>query len=59
LPALFGVLARIPNSTNRLNGKTDGMICDLKGLRLKPDAALIDVPPLDVLHVPAALDRRR
>src|SRR6516165_6715397 len=25
---------------------------DLKGLRLTPDAALADAPPLDVLHVP-------
>jgi cyclohexyl-isocyanide hydratase len=48
----FEVLARIPNSTYRLYGKTGGMIRDLKGLRLTPDAALVDAPQLDVLHVP-------
>jgi len=48
----FEVLARIPNSTYRLYGRTDGMIRDLKGLRLTPDAALADAPQLDVLHVP-------
>lgn len=48
----FEVLARIPNSTYRLYGKTDAMIRDLKGLRLTPDAALADAPQLDVLHVP-------
>ncbi|HUB43344.1 MAG TPA: DJ-1/PfpI family protein [Acetobacteraceae bacterium] len=48
----FEVLSRIPNSTYRLYGKTAAPIRDLKGLRLTPDAALADAPPLDVLHVP-------
>ena len=48
----FEVLARVPNSTYRLYGKTGGMIRDLKGLRISPDAAMADAPPLDVLHVP-------
>ena len=48
----FEVLSRVPNSTYRLYGKTDGMIRDLKGLRISPDAAMADAPPLDVLHIP-------
>src|SRR5580700_10681593 len=48
----FEVLSRIPNSTCRLYGKTAEPVRDLKGLRLTPDAALADAPPLDVLHVP-------
>ena len=48
----FEVLSRIPNSTYGLYGKTAGTVRDLKGLRLTPDAALADAPPLDVLHVP-------
>jgi cyclohexyl-isocyanide hydratase len=48
----FEVLSRIPNSTYRLYGKTAAPVRDLKGLRLTPDAALADAPPLDVLHVP-------
>ncbi len=48
----FEVLSRIPNSTYRLYGKTAAPVRDLKGLRLTPDAALSDAPPLDVLHVP-------
>ncbi|WP_426419717.1 DJ-1/PfpI family protein [Bradyrhizobium genosp. A] len=48
----FEVLSRIPNSTYRLYGKIAEPIRDLKGLRLTPDAALSDAPPLDVLHVP-------
>ena len=48
----FEVLSRIPNSTYRLYGKGTGPVRDLKGLRLAPDAALADAPPLDVLHVP-------
>jgi cyclohexyl-isocyanide hydratase len=48
----FEVLARIPNSTYRLYGKTAGTVRDLKGLRLTPDAALTDAPQLDVLHIP-------
>src|SRR5215813_3624744 len=48
----FEVLSRIPNSTYRLYGKTAGPVRDIRGLRLTPDAALADAPPLDVLHVP-------
>ncbi|MBS7793022.1 DJ-1/PfpI family protein [Roseococcus sp. SDR] len=48
----FEVLARIPNSTYRLYGKTGEMIRDLKGLRITPDAAIADAPQLDVLHIP-------
>ncbi len=48
----FEVLSRIPNSTYRIYGKTTAPVRDLKGLRLMPDAALADAPPLDVLHVP-------
>src|SRR5215471_16800144 len=48
----FEVLSRIPNSTYRLYGKSPEPVRDLKGLRLTPDAALSDAPPLDVLHVP-------
>jgi cyclohexyl-isocyanide hydratase len=48
----FEVLSRIPNSTYRIYGKTAASVRDLKGLRLTPDAALADAPPLDVLHVP-------
>jgi cyclohexyl-isocyanide hydratase len=48
----FEVLARVPNSTYRLYGKTDRMIRDLKGLRITPDAAIADAPQLDVLHIP-------
>ena len=48
----FEVLSRIPNSTYRIYGKAAAPVRDLKGLRLTPDAALADAPPLDVLHVP-------
>jgi cyclohexyl-isocyanide hydratase len=48
----FEVLSRIPNSTYRIYGKTAAPVRDLRGLRLTPDAALADAPPLDVLHVP-------
>jgi cyclohexyl-isocyanide hydratase len=48
----FEVLSRIPNSTYRIYGKTVEPVRDVKGLRLAPDAALADAPPLDVLHVP-------
>ena len=48
----FEVLSRIPNSTYRVYGKTARPVRDIKGLRLTPDAALADAPPLDVLHVP-------
>ena len=48
----FEVLSRLPNSTYRIYGKTAAPVRDVKGLRLTPDAALADAPPLDVLHVP-------
>lgn len=48
----FEVLARIPNSTYRLYGKTGDTIRDMKGLRITPDAAIADAPQLDVLHIP-------
>src|SRR5215813_6428586 len=48
----FEILSRIPNSTYRIYGKTVRPVRDIKGLRLTPDAALADAPPLDVLHVP-------
>jgi len=48
----FEVLSRIPNSTYRLYGPSNAPVRDIKGLRLTPDAALADAPPLDVLHVP-------
>ncbi|MBR0796999.1 DJ-1/PfpI family protein [Bradyrhizobium jicamae] len=48
----FEVLSRIPNSTYRIYGKTSGAVRDVRGLRLMPDGALADAPPLDVLHVP-------
>ena len=48
----FEVLSRLPNSTYRLYGKTAETVRDLKGLRLTPDATLVEAPALDVLHVP-------
>jgi cyclohexyl-isocyanide hydratase len=48
----FEVLSRIPNSSYRIYSKTAEPVRDVKGLRLTPDAALAEAPPLDVLHVP-------
>jgi cyclohexyl-isocyanide hydratase len=48
----FEVLSRISNSTYRIYGKTTVRVRDIKGLRLTPDAALDEAPPLDVLHMP-------
>ena len=48
----FEVLSRLPNSSYRIYGKTAEPVRDLRGLRLTPDAALAEAPPLDVLHVP-------
>jgi cyclohexyl-isocyanide hydratase len=48
----FEVLARIPNATYRIYGKTAAPVRDLNGLWLTPDASLPKAPPLDVLHVP-------
>ncbi|MGY2811463.1 DJ-1/PfpI family protein [Bradyrhizobium sp. USDA 4506] len=54
----FEVLSRIPNSTYRIYGKTAEPVRDIKGLRLTPDAALADAPPLDVLHVPGGFGQQ-
>lgn len=48
----FEVLSRIPNSTYRLYGTAKNAVCDIKGLKLIPDADLAAAPVLDVLHVP-------
>ncbi len=48
----FEVLSRIPNSTYRIYSKAGAPARDIKGLRIAPDAALEDAPPLDVLHIP-------
>jgi cyclohexyl-isocyanide hydratase len=48
----FEVLSRIPNATCRLYGTSLEPVRDVRGLRLVPDAALAEAPPLDVLHVP-------
>jgi len=48
----FEVLARLPNSTYRIYGKTAQSVRDHRGLALTPDATLADAPQLDVLHVP-------
>ena len=48
----FEVLSRIPNSTYRIYGKTAASVRDVKGLRLTPDATLVQARPLDVLHIP-------
>lgn len=48
----FEVMSRIPNSTYRIYSKTARPVRDIRGLRLTPDAVLVDAPPLDVLHVP-------
>ena len=48
----FEVLARIPNATCKIYGKTMEPVRDRNGLRLTPDAVLADAPPLDVLHIP-------
>lgn len=48
----FEVLARIPNSTYRLYGKTLDVMRDFRGLKLAADALLADAPKLDVLHIP-------
>jgi cyclohexyl-isocyanide hydratase len=51
----FEVLSRLSNSTYRSYGKTNEPVRDVRGLRLAPDAALADAPPLDILHVPGGL----
>jgi cyclohexyl-isocyanide hydratase len=54
----FEVLAQIPNATYRLYAKTTEPVRDMRGLRLTPDAALADAPPLDVLHVPGGIGQQ-
>lgn len=48
----FEVLSRVPNATYRIYSTTMASARDVKGLRLTPDATLLESPPLDVLHVP-------
>ncbi|MFP4592357.1 DJ-1/PfpI family protein, partial [Ralstonia sp.] len=48
----FEVLSRLPGATHRLYARTTEPVRDVQGLRLVPDAALHDAPPLDILHVP-------
>lgn len=48
----FEVLARIPNSTYRIYGKTTDAVRDIRNLKLSADASLDDAPVLDVLHIP-------
>jgi cyclohexyl-isocyanide hydratase len=48
----FEVLARIPNSTYKIYGKTLEGVRDLRGLKLAADELLKDAPQLDILHVP-------
>jgi putative intracellular protease/amidase len=48
----FEVLACLPNCTHRIFAKTAAPVRDVHGLKLVPDAALADVPQLDVLHIP-------
>lgn len=48
----FEVLSRLPGATYRLYGRTTEPVRDVQGLRIIPDAALLDAPQLDLLHVP-------
>lgn len=48
----FEVFSRLPDASCRLYGTTRESVRDVRGLRLVPDAALVEAPPLDVLHVP-------
>ncbi len=48
----FEVLSRIPDSTYRIYAPGGAAVRDLKGLRIAPDAALEEAPPLYVLHIP-------
>lgn len=48
----FEILSRLPNVTHRVYAKTPGLVRDMNGLRLAPDATLAEAPQLDVLHVP-------
>ena len=48
----FEVFSRIPNATCRTYAKSMDPVCDVKGLRIMPDATLKEAPQLDILHVP-------
>ncbi|MEP9355516.1 DJ-1/PfpI family protein [Xanthobacter sp. KR7-65] len=48
----FEVLARIPNSTFHIAGKTMAPVKDTRGLLLTPEKTFGQMPKLDVLHVP-------
>lgn len=48
----FEVFSRLTDASCRLYGTTRESVRDVRGLRLVPDAALVEAPPLDVLHVP-------
>jgi cyclohexyl-isocyanide hydratase len=48
----YEVLSRLPNASHGLYGVTGEPVRDVRGLRLLPDAAITEAPPLDVLHVP-------
>ena len=48
----FEVLARIPNSTLHIAGKTRAPVKDTRGLVLTPEKTFAEMPKLDVLHVP-------
>lgn len=48
----FEVFSKLPDTSCRLYGITRESVRDVCGLRLTPDAALAEAPPLDVLHVP-------
>jgi cyclohexyl-isocyanide hydratase len=50
--APFEVLARLPNSTFHVLGKTTAPVTDVMGLILTPQITLADAPQLDVLLVP-------
>ena len=48
----YEVLSRLPGHTHRSYSPTGGVVRDVRGLAIVPDAAIADAPPLDVLHVP-------
>jgi cyclohexyl-isocyanide hydratase len=48
----FEVLSRLPDSEYSIYAKTASPVRDINGLQLTPDAALVEAPQLDVLHVP-------
>jgi cyclohexyl-isocyanide hydratase len=48
----FEVLARLPNATSHIAGKTRAAVKDARGLTLTPQITYAEAPQLDVLHVP-------